>query len=120
LKLNLIKETPNERELPKTLRSFIKKYPEIWNSYDNLGSSCTENGPLTEKMLELIKIAIHGANGMFTPFKTHVRLAIKTGATPDEIEHTIIQLLTSKGISQVMMCMKWANEVMNNKKGEEL
>lgn len=102
-------------DAPTTLQAFIKKYPDLWKTYNNIGKICFENGPLPEKTLELIKISIHGANGMFTPFKTHVRKALKAGATPEEIEHVILQLLTSRGISQVMMCMKWAEEIIKDK-----
>jgi alkylhydroperoxidase/carboxymuconolactone decarboxylase family protein YurZ len=100
------------KTLPESLQDFIKKYPTIWNSYSKLGEECTKSGPLDNKQVELIKVAIYGLKGMHTPFKTHVRLALKFGATPNEIEHAILQMLTAEGISNTVMALKWANEVI--------
>lgn len=106
-------------ELPKSLQDFIKKYPNLWESYSKLGEACATAGPLEDKYVELIKIAIYGTKGMFTPLKTHVRWALKFGATPREIEHAILQLLTAEGIGHVMMAMKWANEVIVDETSEK-
>lgn len=110
--MNKLERAAKVGELPKSLQGFIKKYPRLWESYNKLGEACAEAGPLENKYVELIKIAIYGAKGMFTPFKTHVRWALKFGATPQEIEHTILQLLTAEGIGHVTMAMKWADEVI--------
>ena len=109
----MVKNTKAE-ELPASLQTFIKKYGDIWKSYSKLGEACAKAGPLGEKQVELIKIAIYGTKGMFTPFKTHVRQALKSGATKEEIEHSLIQLLTAEGVSHVIMTMKWANEVISD------
>jgi alkylhydroperoxidase/carboxymuconolactone decarboxylase family protein YurZ len=107
------------KDLPPSLQDFIQKYPKVWESYNTLGEACVKAGPLEAKYVELIKIAIYATKGMFTPLKTHVRWALKFGATSQEIYHTILQLLTADGISQVSMAMKWANEVISDevKKG---
>ncbi|MFQ5710538.1 MAG: carboxymuconolactone decarboxylase family protein [Candidatus Geothermarchaeales archaeon] len=106
-----MREKPIIEELPKSLQDFVKRYPDIWRAYERLGEACTKAGPLGAKEVELIKMVIYGMKQLFTPFKTHVRLALREGASREEIEHAIVQLLTAEGLSTTVMAMKWADEV---------
>ncbi|NIN51939.1 MAG: hypothetical protein GTN80_06445 [Nitrososphaeria archaeon] len=109
-----MKEKVIIEELPMSLQDFIRRYPEIWRAYSRLGEECSKAGPLKAKEVELIKMVIYGMKQLFTPFKTHVRLALKEGASREEIEHAIVQLLTAEGMSTTMMAMKWANEIIED------
>jgi len=106
----------NLRELPPSLRAFIKKYPEVWAAHERLGLECARSGPLTEKEIQLVKIAVTASLTLQTSFKTHVKKAVRAKATRAEIEHTIIQLLPIVGIGRTMMAMKWHEEAMSQKR----
>lgn len=100
------------QELPPSLRSFIHKYPKVWRAHERLGIESTRAGPLKERDVQLIKIAVTGSLMLETSFKTHVRKAIRAKATRAEIEHTIIQTLPIIGIGRTMMALKWYNETL--------
>lgn len=101
-------------ELPDSLQRFIAKYPKVWETYSRLGEECTKAGPLDEKQIHLIKIGIYGSKRQETPFKTHVRLALRSGASEDEVNHTILQILTSEGLGTTVRVWNWANEVIRD------
>jgi alkylhydroperoxidase/carboxymuconolactone decarboxylase family protein YurZ len=103
-------EETDIEELPSPLQRFISGYPDIWEAYEDLGERCTGAGPLPEKYIHLIKLGIHGVSHNETPFKSHVSFALEAGATFEEIEHTIIQLLTAQGIGPVVKLIRWARE----------
>jgi alkylhydroperoxidase/carboxymuconolactone decarboxylase family protein YurZ len=105
----LSKKTDLE-ELPPTLRDFIKSHPEVWSAHEKLGIESVKAGPLSEKQVQLIKLAVTGSQMLETAFKTHVRKAVGAGATRAEIEHAIIQLLPLVGMGRMMMAMKWYQE----------
>jgi len=105
----------NIRELPTSLRSFIAKYPSVWAAHESLGVACSR-GPLTEREIQLIKLAVTGSVSLETSFKTHVKKAIRAGATRGEIEHTIIQMLPILGLARTMMAMKWYTEASHQKR----
>jgi len=105
----LSKKTDLE-ELPPTLRDFIKAHPEVWSAHEKLGIESAKAGPLSEKQVQLIKLAVTGSQMLETAFKTHVRKAVGAGATRAEIEHAIIQLLPLVGMGRMMMAMKWYQE----------
>ena len=101
------------RELPPSLRAFIRKYPEVWATHEKLGVACARAGPLTSKEIQLIKIAVTASLMLETSFKTHVQKAMRAKATRTEIEHTIIQMLPIVGLGRTMMAMKWYSEALH-------
>ena len=103
----------NLKELPPSLRGFIKKYPDVWKAHERLGVECARAGPLTNKEIQLIKIAVTASLRLETSFKTHVQKAMRAKATQSEIEHTIIQMLPIVGIGRTMMTMKWYKETLD-------
>jgi 4-carboxymuconolactone decarboxylase len=103
------------KELPPTLRDFIGKYPQLWEAHEKLGVETAKAGPLGDKQIQLIKLAVTGSQMLETSFKTHVQKAVSAGATGAEVEHAIIQLLPVVGIGRTMMAMKWYQEVAGSK-----
>lgn len=97
------KEEIDKKRLPSTLQEFIKRYPNVWSADENLGLECIHAGPLSQKQIQLIKIAVT----LETAFKMHVKKAVQAGASKHEIEHTIIQLLPIVGMGRTLMAMKW-------------
>ena len=105
-------ERINPSELPRSLRAFARKYPEVWTAHERLGVECARAGPLTSKEIQLIKIAVTASLMLETSFKTHVQKAMRAKATRKEVEHTIIQMLPIVGIGRTMMAMKWYSEAL--------
>lgn len=104
------------QDLPPALKRLIGRRPGVWEAYEALGKACTEAGPLDHKTVHLLKAVLYAARGQQTPFQTHVRAALKAGATMDEVEHALLQLLTAEGLGSVVRAMKWADEVRRKKR----
>jgi len=98
--------------LPSTLQRFIKAYPDVWSAHEKLGIESAKAGPLGEKEIQLIKLAVTGSQMLETAYKTHVQKAVEAGATRAEIEHAIIQVLPLVGMGRTMMAMKWYQETL--------
>jgi len=112
-RLNLTERT-STKELPPTLRRFIKKYPKVWAAHERLGIEVAKAGPLKARELQLIKLAASASLGRETSFKTHVKKALRSGVSRAEIEHTILQLLPMLGLRNAMMAMKWYSQCLKN------
>lgn len=97
-------------ELPESLRRFAKAYPAVWSAHESLGIETAGAGPLNERDIQLIKLAVSASQGMETSFKTHAKKALRLGASTAEIEHAIIQILPMVGMGKMMMAMKWYRE----------
>jgi len=85
-------------------------------AHEKLGLECARGGPLTQREIQLVKLAITGSMRLETSFKTHVKKAMRAGVTKPEIEHTIIQMLPILGLARTMMAMKWYNEAVHQKR----
>ncbi|MGO9643523.1 MAG: carboxymuconolactone decarboxylase family protein [Candidatus Bathyarchaeia archaeon] len=110
------KKEIDKKRLPSTLRQFIEKYPNVWSAHESLGMECAQAGPLSEKQIQLIKIAVTGSLTLETAFKTHIQKSVQAGTSKREIEHTIIQLLPILGMGRTMMAMKWYQESLKRKR----
>ena len=55
-------------------------------------------------------MAITAGQSLETAFKTHARKAAQAGASSDEMEHVVIQLLPIVGLGRTMMAAKWLEE----------
>jgi len=106
-------ENLNLKELPPSLKAFIRKYPEVWTAHERLGVECARAGPLTNKEIQLVKIAVTASLMLETSFKTHVQKALRAKATRTEVEHTIIQMLPIVGLGRTMTAMKWYIEALH-------
>ncbi len=97
---------------PKFYEQFFKKYPLIAGKYEELGDAVHDLGPLTERDRALIKMAISGSHLYRSAFKAHIRKAIASGISREEIEHLVLLFLPTVGFPTMMAAMGIAEEQM--------
>jgi alkylhydroperoxidase/carboxymuconolactone decarboxylase family protein YurZ len=98
--------------LPKIYEKFSEKYPDIVKGYQQLGKSCRESGPLEPKYQDLINLGIAiGANSRGAVM-SQTRKALASGATNDEIMHTVLLSLTTTGFPNMIAALGWVEEVI--------
>jgi 4-carboxymuconolactone decarboxylase len=98
--------------LPKIYQYFTDNFHELFKDYKQLGKSCRESGPLDPKIQDLVNLGIAiGANSRGAVM-SQTRKALVTGATRDEIIHTVLIALTTIGFPNMMAAMGWVNEVL--------
>ena len=102
--------------LPNVYQNFAEKFPEVFKTYNQLGKSCRESGPLNAKAQCLIKLGIAMGCNSRGGVMSHTRKALAAGATPDEIYHAILLSLTTIGFPNMMAAMGWVNEVIEEPK----
>jgi alkylhydroperoxidase/carboxymuconolactone decarboxylase family protein YurZ len=101
--------------LPKIYKDFSEKFPEVLESYQQLGQTCSQAGPLTEKNQNLVQLGISiGANSRGAVM-SHTRRAIDAGATKEEINHVVLLAMTTTGFPNMMAAMRWVSEVIADK-----
>ncbi|MEA5619041.1 carboxymuconolactone decarboxylase family protein [Cronbergia sp. UHCC 0137] len=71
---------------------------------------------IDQKTKALITIAVdvinQGQNGPGSPFGAHVNMALKQGATPEEIEELLLFLCAYAGFNKVAGCFGALNEIL--------
>lgn len=97
---------------PKFYEQFVKKYPQVAGKYEELGDAVHGLGPLNDRDRALIKLAISGSHLYNSAFKAHIRKAVASGITRDEIEHLVLLFLPTVGFPSMMAAMGILDEQM--------
>lgn len=102
-------------KLPKQYTSIQKKYKGLIKAVENLGKATKASGPLSKKSSELVQLAAAAAIRSEGSVHSHVRRALKAGAKPDEIRHTIVLLTSTIGFPTVSAALSWVEDVLEKK-----
>ncbi len=97
--------------VPKKLRKFEKKYPEVWTAFQALGAACHEKGgPLNEKTRRLVKLGIAIGSQHQGAVHSAARQALESGAKEEEILQAAVLAITTVGWPGAYAAMTWIEE----------
>lgn len=100
---------------PKFYEQFVKKYQKVAGKYEELGDAVHELGPLNDRDRALIKLAISGSHLYSSAFKAHIRKALASGISREEIEHLVLLFLPTVGFPTMMAAMGIVEEQLQKK-----
>ena len=99
--------------IENNLAYFKEKHGEIYQAYEKFGSLLhKEGGPLAENTRWLIKVAFSTAGQNHYALKTHIKKALKSGCSREEIEHCILLSASTLGFPKMMEGILILREVM--------
>lgn len=97
---------------PKIYETFSEQFPEVMESFNQLGITCRNNGPIDRKYQDLIKLGIAiGANSRGAVM-SNTRKAMASGAKKEEILQVVLLALTTTGFPNMMAAMGWITELL--------
>jgi 4-carboxymuconolactone decarboxylase len=96
--------------LPGPYQQFIQKYPDLGEAHEQIASVVEQVASLDGKTCALIKIGICVGAGLESALRSHVRRAVKHGATRDEIEQAILLGMNTVGFPRTVAAWTWANK----------
>jgi 4-carboxymuconolactone decarboxylase len=100
----------------KHYRKLTKKFPKVLDAVENLGTTIREAGPIDKKTSELIQLAVAAASQSTGSVHSHARRALNAGATMEEIQHTLLLLISTIGFPKVAAALSWIDELQEKKK----
>jgi len=96
--------------IPGTFKDFIGKYPALGAAHETVARAVDVAGPLDAKTCSLVKIGLSIGAGLESAVKSHVRRALKNGATPVEIEQAVLLAMNTCGFPRTVAAWSWARE----------
>src|ERR1043165_757128 len=99
-------------KLPSHYRFEKHKREQDIEAVETLGETLRSQGPLDVKTMHLIQLAAAVAIRSEGAVHSHVRQALSTGATPDEVYHTIVLLTSTVGFPAVSAALSWAEDLI--------
>ena len=106
-----------EKSYPKWYNFLKKKHGKFFDALERLGEEVRAAGPLDEKTSHLIQLGAAAAIRSEGSVHSHVRRAVKAGASPDEIVHAIVLLTSTIGFPNTSAALSWAYDVLGEKMG---
>ncbi len=97
---------------PKIYESFSEQFPEVMESFNQLGIACRKGGPLDSKYQDLIKLGIAIGTNSRGAVMSSTRKALVSGANKEEIFQVVLLALTTTGFPNMMAAMGWVTEVL--------
>jgi alkylhydroperoxidase/carboxymuconolactone decarboxylase family protein YurZ len=98
---------------PRLYGRIKQRYPQYVAAVEALGELSRQLGPLDEKSLHLIQLGAAAAIRSEGSVHSHLRRALKAGATPDEIRHALLALTSVVGFPTVTAAMSWAEDILS-------
>jgi 4-carboxymuconolactone decarboxylase len=90
-----------------------KHFPEVHKRFMHMRGAIPETGPLDDKTRELLLVAAFTVGRNSGGLKTHSKLAMKYGATPEEVRQAIVVTFgAAASIGLVGEALGWADEVI--------
>jgi len=101
--------------LPKHYVDVLSEHPKLKEALQALGTALREEGPLEEKTAQLIQLAAAASIRSEGSVHSHVKRALAAGATPAEVRHALLLLVSTIGFPTVMAALSWAKDVLPKK-----
>jgi 4-carboxymuconolactone decarboxylase len=90
----------------------LQEFDTVMKKQQDLGKALREAGPIDEKNSHLIQLGAAAAIRAEGAVHSHVKRAMKAGATPAEIFHAIILLTSTTGFPTVAAALSWAKDII--------
>ena len=105
-------------KLPAHFASVQDRFPKVMEALEELGKAARQQGPLDNKTAHLIQLAAAAAIQSVGAVHSHTQRATAAGATPDEIHHAVLLLISTIGFPRVAAALSWVDDVLGKPSGE--
>lgn len=103
-------------QFPDNYNWLTEKFGAVMNAHQNLGKELQNAGPLDNKTAQLIKLGAAAASRSEGAVHSHIKRAVKAGASPEEIYHTLLLLVSTVGFPTIAASLSWAREYIERDK----
>lgn len=98
--------------LPDAAGAIANRYPDVWKAYSALGKACTEAGPLSDREVRLIKLALSIGAGSEGAVHSHARRATSEGIEADALMQVALLAIGSLGFASAVAAKTWIEDVL--------
>jgi len=102
---------------PKPFREFVERHPDVAGAYEKLGEAVRAAGPLTEREIALVKLAVSVGARMEGSTHAHTRKARAAGVETAAIEQVALLACPTIGFPNMMAALSWVRDVTAGSEG---
>ena len=90
--------------IPKSYKQMHQDYPDLMQAYESFGKAARKVGPLTDREVALVKLAVSIGAGLEGASHSHCRKALEAGCEPDDLRHVALVSAPTIGFSNDDAC----------------
>jgi 4-carboxymuconolactone decarboxylase len=105
--------------LPRSYQQMHKSHPEMMLAYESFGQAVREAGPLTDREVSLVKLAISMGAALEGAAHSHCRKALEAGCTAADLRHVAILSAPTIGFPAMMRARSWVEDVLEKQSAEQ-
>lgn len=98
--------------IPKSYRQMHTDNPAYMRAYETFGEEARRAGPLSDREVALVKLAISIGAGLEGAACSHARKALQAGCTPEDLRHAVLLSAPTIGFPTMMRARSWIEEVL--------
>jgi AhpD family alkylhydroperoxidase len=103
----------SKNKRPGHYQKLQKRFPEVLSAVETLGSTVRAAGPIDDKTAQIIQLGVAAALGSTGAVHSHARRALQAGASEEELQHTLILLISTIGFPKVAAALAWVQEELD-------
>ena len=100
------------QKIPKPYRRMHQEHPGYMAAYESLGREARRAGPLDDRTVSLVKLAISIGAGLEGAAHSHCRKAMQAGCTAEELMHVALLAAPTIGFPPMMRARGWVEDVV--------
>ena len=98
--------------IPGSYRRMHETHPDFMQAYEKFGQASREAGPLSEREVALVKLAISIGAGLEGATHSHCRKALEAGCSAEELRHLAVVSAPTIGFPTMMRAKSWVEDVL--------
>ena len=104
-----------KKPIPKKYKAMHESHPEYMSAYEQFGRESRRAGPLSDREVALVKLAISIGAGLEGAAHSHCRKALEASCTADELRHVALLSAPTIGFPPMMRAKGWVEDVVKPK-----
>ena len=97
---------------PQAFSEFAAEHPDVVAAYELLTQRIRSAGPLSDREVALVKLAISIGARMEGAAHAHARKALSAGVEPESLEHVVLLACPTIGFPNMMAARGWLRDVL--------
>lgn len=97
---------------PSSYGKMHERHPRIMASYEAFNDACKAAGPLDERSVSLVKLAVSMGAGLDGAARSHARKALEAGCTREELSQVALLCAPTLGFPFMMRAYKTLLEII--------
>ena len=106
-------DQPSTSEIPSRYKRMHREHPEYMAAYESLGKASRMAGPLSDREVALVKLAISIGAGLEGAAHSHCRKAIDSGCSAEDLNHVAMLAAPTIGFPPMMRAKSWVEDVVS-------